>query len=77
MMGQSPEGQQSEDMKMPLGAGEEKSENGTALATICVYGYGPTKSPFYEEAQTVRANSEGGAADSGRSRELRTKAAAH
>ena len=76
MMGQIPEGQQSEDIKMPLGAGEEKFENGTALATICVYGYGPTKSPFYEEAQTVRAI-RGGAADSGRSRELRTKAAAH
>ncbi len=60
MMGQIPEGQQSEALKIPLDAGEEKFENGTALATICVYGYGPTKSPFYEEAQTVRANSEGG-----------------
>jgi PilZ domain len=60
MMGQIPEGQQSEALKIPLGGGEEKFEKGTALATICVYGYGPTKSPFYEEAQTVRANSEGG-----------------
>jgi len=60
MMGQIPEGQQSEALKIPLNAGEEQFENGTALATICVYGYGPTKSPFYEEAQTVRANSEGG-----------------
>jgi hypothetical protein len=60
MMGQIPEGQQSEGLNIPLGAGEEKFENGTAMATICVYGYGPTKSPFYEEAQTVRANSDGG-----------------
>ena len=60
MMGQIPEGRQTEARKVPLGGGEEKFENGTALATICVYGYGPTKSPFYEEAQTVRANSEGG-----------------
>lgn len=60
MMGQIPEGRQSEALKIPLGGGEEKFQNGTALATICVYGYGPTKSPFYEEAQAVRANSEGG-----------------
>ncbi len=60
MMGQIPEGQQSEALEIPLCGGEEKLENDTALATICVYGYGPTKSPFYEEAQTVRANSEGG-----------------
>ena len=60
MREQISEGQQSEALKIPLGGGAEKCENGTALATICVYGYGPTKSPFYEEAQTVRANSEGG-----------------
>lgn len=60
MRGQIPEGQQSEALKIPLSASEEKFENGTALATVCVYGYGPTKSPFYEEAQTLRANSEGG-----------------
>jgi hypothetical protein len=60
MMRQITEGLQSEALKIPVGAGEEKSETGTTLATICVYGYGPTKSPFYEEAQTVRANSEGG-----------------
>src|SRR5579864_7998052 len=59
MMGQVPEGQPSKPMNIPFGASEEKLENGSASATICVYGYGPTKSPFYEEAQTVRANSEG------------------
>jgi hypothetical protein len=59
MMGQIPEGRPSKPMNIPFGASEEKLENGSASATICVYGYGPTKSPFYEEAQTVRANSEG------------------
>ena len=60
MMGQIPEGLQSQTMNIPKGAAEENIEGGTALTTICVYGYGPNKSPFYEEAQTVRANSEGG-----------------
>lgn len=60
MMGQIPETQQSETLTIALAAGEEKFENGSGLATICVYGYGPTKSPFYEEAQALRANPEGG-----------------
>lgn len=59
MMGQIPE-RQSETLTIPLGPDEEKIESGAGLATICVYGYGPTKSPFYEEAQALRANSEGG-----------------
>ncbi len=58
-MGQVPDGQQSESTNIPLGTVEEKIDNGSASATICVYGYGPTKSPFYEEARAVRANSEG------------------
>ena len=60
MMGQIPEGQQNEAMNTAFGASEDNFENATAPATICVYGYGPTKSPFYEEAQTLRANAEGG-----------------
>ena len=60
MIGQIPDGQQSQAINIAFGTAEEKFENSTPLATICVYGYGPTKSPFYEEAQTVRANSEGG-----------------
>ena len=60
MMGQIPEGQQNQAMNIAFGAPSDNIENAAAPANICVYGYGPTKSPFYEEAQTVRANSEGG-----------------
>jgi hypothetical protein len=60
MMGQLPEAQQNLATNIAFGAPEDNFENATASSTICVYGYGPTKSPFYEEAQTLRANSEGG-----------------
>jgi len=42
------------------GAGKSASESGAAVnAVIYVYGHGPTKNPFYEEAQTVNATAQG------------------
>jgi hypothetical protein len=32
---------------------------GSQKRTVCVYGYGPSKSPFYQEAQTVKVTSKG------------------
>ena len=31
----------------------------SAYAKVCVYGYGPSKSPFYKEARALKANSGG------------------
>lgn len=53
-MGQIPEGRQKETMGIAFGVTEDDS------LTVCVYGHGPSKNPFYEEAHAVRANSEGG-----------------
>jgi hypothetical protein len=35
------------------------AKKGTQGATVCVYGYGPNKNPFYKEAQTVKVTSKG------------------
>jgi hypothetical protein len=33
--------------------------DGSQSTTVCVYGYGPGKTPFYREAQTVKVTSKG------------------
>jgi hypothetical protein len=40
-------------------ANTNDQRNGTQGTTIFVYGHGPEKNPFFKEAQTVEANSEG------------------
>lgn len=45
------------DLKTALGA--PKNGAGNKSATICVYGYGPAKNPFYKQAKTLKAHSEG------------------
>ena len=38
----------------------KQAQAGSSLvATVCVYGYGRSKSPFYKEAQALQANSNG------------------
>ncbi len=58
MMGQPPEQAQNETPKAAMGAADHTSGN-TSDATICVYGHGPTKNPFYREARISRRNSKG------------------
>jgi hypothetical protein len=61
MMGQMTEVAPNEMMSAAgFKADEIDSENKPQNATVCVYGYGPTKNPFYEEAQILGANCEGG-----------------
>ncbi len=59
MIGQVPEGQQTEITNAHFGTADPT--HGVPLnAVICVYGHGPTKNPFYEEARAVMASPEGG-----------------
>jgi hypothetical protein len=59
MMGQIPEGQQNEITNAHFGTADPS--HGVPLnALICVYGHGPTRNPFYEEARAVMASPEGG-----------------
>jgi hypothetical protein len=59
MMGQIPEGQNNEITNAHFGTAD--LSHGVPLnALICVYGHGPTKNPFYEEARAVMASPEGG-----------------
>jgi hypothetical protein len=41
------------DLKAALGT------SGNRSATVCVYGYGPAKNPFYKEAKTLKMHSGG------------------
>ena len=46
------------DSKQALGA-TNSSESRTPSATVFVYGYGHSKSPFYKETRALKANSDG------------------
>jgi hypothetical protein len=46
-------------MTMLIKTTKDAHRNGSPGTTVFVYGYGPTKNPFFKEAQTVKANSEG------------------
>jgi hypothetical protein len=59
MMGQIPEAQQNEITNAHFGTADP-SDGVPLNAVICVYGHGPTKNPFYEEARAVMASPEGG-----------------
>lgn len=51
---------QNELRNSPLGPATNGSDSAAALnAMVYVYGHGPTKNPFYEEAQTVNATAQG------------------
>src|SRR5487761_225681 len=51
---------QNEPVKSPLGVGENTSDGTAMNAMVYVYGHGPTKNPFYEEARALNATAEGG-----------------
>jgi hypothetical protein len=59
MMGQNPEGLQNETANALFGTAESATDGYSLNAVICVYGHGPTKNPFYEEARTVRVSPAG------------------
>jgi hypothetical protein len=37
----------------------ETPKHGSQSTMVCVYGYGPSKNPFYKEAQTLKLTSKG------------------
>jgi hypothetical protein len=44
---------------MTTGTAKETPRQGSQSATVCVYGHGPSKNPFYKEAQTLKVTSKG------------------
>src|SRR5260370_42331866 len=58
-MRQPTETRQNEPTNSVLCAGKNTSEAVTLNATVYVYGHGPNKNPFYEEAQAVNGTEEG------------------
>jgi hypothetical protein len=58
-MGQTPEDMKSEPMNPVLKAGEDESDEAAGKATVNVYGHGPTKNPFYEEARAINTSPKG------------------
>jgi PilZ domain len=48
-----------ESMNSVLDNGENKPDDVEVNATVHVYGHGPTKNPFYEEAKALNATSKG------------------
>jgi hypothetical protein len=58
-MRQIPEGLPSEPPNSALGAGESASDTGACNQMVYVYGHGPTKNPFYEEARAVSTSAAG------------------
>jgi hypothetical protein len=53
------EGLQNEPVNSALSTGENASDGVALNATVNVYGHGPTKNPFYEEARAVNTTAEG------------------
>ena len=45
-------------LKEALGA-KNRLASRSSVATVCVYGHGPSKTPFYKEAKALKANSNG------------------
>jgi hypothetical protein len=50
---------QSEPVNSALSAGENASDGLALNAMVYVYGHGPTRNPFYEEARAVNTTAEG------------------
>lgn len=46
------------DLREALGA-KNSSGSRSSSATVCVYGYGRSKNPFYRETKALKANSNG------------------
>ena len=46
------------ELKQALGAKDSLGSSSSG-PTVCVYGYGQSKSPFYKEAKALKANSNG------------------
>ncbi|PYU23880.1 MAG: hypothetical protein DMG32_15300 [Acidobacteria bacterium] len=53
------EGAQSEPVNSALGSGQNTSGDLAASAMVYVYGHGPTRNPFYEEAKALNPTAEG------------------
>jgi hypothetical protein len=59
-MRETAEGLQNRPLNSALATGENASDSVVALnAMLYVYGHGPTRNPFYEEARTVNATAQG------------------
>jgi len=58
-MRQALEGLQNKPVNPALSAGESASDGMALNAMVYVYGHGPTKNPFYEEARAVNTTAEG------------------
>jgi hypothetical protein len=58
-MRQAPEGVQNEPVNSPLANGENTSKGLPPSTMVCVYGHGPTRNPFYQEAQALNATAAG------------------
>jgi PilZ domain len=59
IMRQGPETLQNEAPGSVICSGENKSNTAALNATVYVYGHGPNKNPFYEEAQAINATEKG------------------
>ena len=58
-MRQIPEGLQNEPLHSARNTGENALDGVALNAMVYVYGHGPTKNPFYEEARAVNTTAEG------------------
>ena len=58
-MRQIPEVLQNEPLNSALSAAENASDDEATNTMVCVYGHGPTKNPFYEEARAVSTSAAG------------------
>jgi len=58
-MRQSPETMQDETPSSVICRGQNTSDAAAPSATVYVYGHGPNKNPFYEEAQALNATEKG------------------
>ena len=38
---------------------KDAPRNGSQSTTVCVYGYGPSKNPFYKDARSLKVSSKG------------------
>src|SRR5260370_38983296 len=58
-MRQIPEVLQTEPLNSALSAAENASDDEATNTMVCVYGHGPTKNPFYEEARAISTSAAG------------------
>src|ERR1700686_3267091 len=56
---QAPENAQNKPANSTLANGENTSKGLAPSTVVCVYGHGPTRNPFYQEAQALNATAAG------------------